>query len=140
MKKTILILLTLIFVSCTSDNDDASNNGNLELLGTWKLVEQLVDPGDGSGVFIPITSDRQVEFFSNGTVTVNGVLCDMSSEVGSENSGIYSKLEDNQYYDGQIIPNNCDYSETKLNYKIENSFLIIWYQCIEGCGQKFIKL
>ncbi len=140
MKKAILLLSTLVFVSCNSDNDDISNNGNLELLGKWKLVEQLVDPGDGSGVFVPITSNRQIEFFSNSTVTVNGVLCYMSSEVGSESSGIYSKLQDNPYNDGQIIPKNCDYSETKLNYKIENSFLIIWYQCIEGCAQKFIKL
>ena len=53
-------------------------------------MEQLVDPGDGSGIFMPINSNRIFEFFSDGTVTVNGILCYISSEVGQQNSGTFS--------------------------------------------------
>jgi len=140
MKKVLLILFSLVLVNCTSNDDKSPYEGNPELLGKWKLIEQLSDPGDGSGIFNPIDdSNREIEFFSNGTVTVNGVLCYMSSEVGDQNSGSFSVLENNDYYDGEIKPNDCDYPETKLYFKIEDPNLIIWYLCIEGCGQKFIK-
>jgi hypothetical protein len=139
MKDVLLILFSLVLVNCTSNNK-SPYGGNPELLGKWKLIEQLSDPGDGSGVFNPIDSNREMEFFSNGTVTVNGILCYMSSEVGEQSSGSFSILENDDYYDGEIIPNDCDYSETKLYFKIEGSNLIIWYLCIEGCGQKFVKL
>lgn len=140
MKNVLLILFSLVLVNCNPNDDKGSYEGIQELLGKWKLIEQLSDPGDGSGVFNPIDSNKEIEFFSNGTMTVNGVLCYMSSEVGEQNSGSFSVLENNDYYDGEIIPNDCDYAETKLYFKIEGSNLIIWYLCIEGCGQKFVKI
>ena len=139
MRSILFILLSLCVVGCTSNENNQPYEDNPELLGKWKLIEQLSDPGDGSGVFNPIESDREIEFFSDGTVVANGVLCYMSSVVGAQSSGSFSVLEDNEYYDGEIIPDDCDYPETKLYYKIEGAYLIIWYLCIEGCGQKFVK-
>lgn len=138
MKNGILILITALLFNCTSDDANPKNE-NEELLGKWKLIEQLADPGDGSGTFNPIDSARIIEFFSNGTVTVNGLLCYMSSEVDSQKSGTFSEIE-SAYYDGEIVPTGCDYSETKIYYVIEDSNLILWYLCIEGCGQKFEKV
>ena len=139
MKRSISILLALFIMGCTSSNMNV--DGNTELLGKWKLMEQLSDPGDGSGVYVPITSNRVVQFFSNGTVSMNGILCYMSSEVGDTNTGIYSELtEDNTFFDGEILPDNCEYSEAKVCYSIKEGKLILYYQCIEGCAQKFSKL
>jgi hypothetical protein len=139
MKNILSIILTLIFVSCAS-NDDKPFAGNLDLLGKWKLIEQLSDPGDGSGVFNPISSDRTLEFFSNGTVKANGILCYMSYEVGPQSSGSFIAIDDNEYFDGEITPYDCEYSDTKLYYAFEGQNLIITYLCIEGCGQKFKKI
>ena len=141
MKNTLIILLSILLINCTSD-DSKPKEENSELLGKWKLIEQLADPGDGSGTFQSIDSDRVIEFFSNGTVTANGILCYMSSEVGTENSGTYKSVETTSFSDGEITPNSCDlnFVDPKVFYKIEGSNLILWYQCIEGCGQKFAKL
>lgn len=138
MKNCLLILITTLLFNCTS-KDIRPVIENEELLGKWELIEQLVDPGDGSGIFTPIVSERVVEFFGNGRVTVNGLLCYMSSVVDGQNSGNFSEI-DSEHYDGEIIPIGCDYSETKIYYVIEDSNLILWYLCIEGCGQKFKKI
>jgi len=139
VKNTVILVLILLIVStCTNnDKDDYGNNG---LLGKWRLIEQLIDPGDGSGMFMPISSERTLEFFNDDTVVVNGDLCFMASEVGKQSSGIFSTLVNNDYYDGEILPIGCDNTETKVYYKTEGVNLILWFQCIEGCGQKFIKV
>lgn len=65
----------------------------------------------------------------------------MSSEVGEGNTGFfYESTKDNDFFDGEILPNNCEYRETKVYYNLEDNNLILWYQCIEGCGQKFKKI
>ncbi len=138
MKNLSLFVLTVFIFSCSSNND--SQTEDTELLGKWKLTEQLADPGDGSGVFVEINSYRVIEFFSDDTVVVNGDLCHMSSEVGSQNSGNFLELIDNEYYDGEIIPNDCNLNGWKIFYLLEENSLILWYPCIEGCGQKFIKI
>jgi hypothetical protein len=139
MKNIVLILMTVSLFNCTSDNSSPKVM-NTALLGKWKLMAQLVDPGDGSGVFNSVTSDRVVEFFNNGTVTANGELCYMSIEVGNNHSGTFMEVSGSTFSDGEITPNDCSNPQTKVFYKIEDENLILWYQCIEGCGQKFKKL
>lgn len=132
MKKVTLILLTgLILSACNKDNVKVEN---VELLGKWKLIEQLSDPGDGSGVFKSVESEKTIEFLDNGTVISNGTLCSMNTEKGVVSTGTYT------IDDGFIIPEGCDYSELKVFFELKNSNLILGYQCFEGCGQKFVKL
>lgn len=142
MKKLILITISIILISCSSDEGKPS--GETELLGKWKLIEQYLDPGDGSGDFQPINSNRTIEFFSNGTVEINGELCFMSSEVGDKETGTYmitSSNEADTTYDGEIIPNTCSSRSAKVYFDLPlNGNLILWYLCIEGCGQKFKKV
>jgi hypothetical protein len=138
MKNYILILVVLLLVNCSSNEN--SENEDVSLLGKWKLIEQLADPGDGSGVFNPITSNRTFEFFKNGDVTANGTLCFMSSEVGEIGSGTFMEIAGGDFSDGEITPNNCSINEAVLYYKLKEGNLIIWYLCIEACGQKFVKI
>lgn len=142
MKNCALLLVLLFLFNCTSD--DNSPKGDVELFGKWKLIEQYTDPGDGSGDFSSISSNRTVEFFSNGTIVANGILCYMSSEVGENNSGTFKLISSNETdtnHDGEILPNDCEFSETKIYFDINsNNKLVLWYQCIEGCGQKFEKI
>jgi len=142
MKKVALILLAIFLFSCTSDDNKPTDETGL--IGKWKLIEQLADPGDGSGTFQPISSERVIEFFSDGTVSVNGNLCFMTSEVGKTVTGTYMKTSDNNsdtQFDGEIIPNSCSSRSAKVYFDLPSSgSLILWYLCIEGCGQKFTKI
>jgi hypothetical protein len=140
MKNYLIIVWLLVVSSCSSDD----NNPQVEsdIIGKWKLIEQYLDPGDGSGDFQAINSDRVVEFLSDGTVQVNGILCFMSSEVGDKESGTYQFTDDaDTQLDGEIIPNTCSSRSAKVYFELQNDGnLILWYQCIEGCGQKFKKI
>ena len=141
MEKYLLLVLIVILSSCTSNESTPTDETGL--IGKWKLIEQLADPGDGSGKFQPISSKRVIEFFNDGTVSVNGDLCFMTSEVGKTVTGTYMKTSDNNsdtQYEGEIIPNSCSSRSAKVYFDLSTSGdLLLWYQCIEGCGQKFIK-
>jgi len=106
MKKVLIILLSIgVFISCAK-NDDIKNT---DLIGKWKLIEVLADLGDGSGIFHSVSSDKIIEFQSNGTVTSNGSICDMSIESVSSSSGTYSLS------DSTINSPICSNSPLKLN-------------------------
>lgn len=142
MKKLLFTVVLVFIFSCTSDDSKPSEEKNL--LGKWKLIEQLADPGDGSGTFLPIESNRTIEFFSDGTVQINGILCYMSSEVGDKESGTYNLITDSNTDAenvGVILPNTCNSRSAKVYFDLPlNGDLILWYLCIEGCGQKFEKI
>lgn len=136
------IILFSFFISCSTD--DSRPKEQPQLIGKWRLIEQLSDPGDGSGTFQPIDSNRVIEFFSDNTVKINGVLCFMSSEIAIEESGTYMMITDSNIdtqHDGEIIPNTCSSRSAKVYFDLPVSGnLILWYVCIEPCGQKFEKI
>jgi len=131
MKKLILIFISLgIFYCCSSDDH---SNSNKELVGKWILIEVLADPGGGSGTFNSIESDKTITFNSDGTITSNGQLCDMSIEANSPTSGTYSITK--------LSFNSSDCINPEYNYEFEQdgNILIINYPCIEPCRAKYRK-
>ncbi|WP_298497135.1 hypothetical protein [uncultured Algibacter sp.] len=140
MKNSLLICLVLLMLSCSSDDNKPKDNTGL--IGKWKLTEQYLDPGDGSGDFQYIDSDRVITFLSDGTVEINGQLCFMASEVGDLETGDFLLITDSDtQYDGEIIPNKCSSRSAKVYFDLPVSGnLILWYQCIEACAQKFKKI
>ena len=138
--KHILLLITVLFISCTSDEGQSTED--VELIGKWQLIEQLVDPGDGSGTFQPIISVRTIEFFKDGAIEINGELCIISSEIGDMEAGYYKLITDSDtQYDGEITPNICSSRSARVYFDLPVSGnLILWYQCIESCAQKFEKI
>ena len=129
MKKLILFLLSIIGLSISCSNDDQKNS-ETELIGNWKLIEVLADPGDGSGTFQSVESDKTIEFKVNGIVTTNGSLCDPYSEE-MISSGTYNE---------NTINTNCQNSNiSTINYELENQFLILNFISNEGYSQKFEK-
>ena len=127
----LFIIITLLFNSCSNDNSE-----NIDLIGKWRLIEVLADPGDGSGVFRSVNSSKTLEFFADGTVKSNGSLCYMNTGTQQEGEGTYS-LEK-----GLIRPKNCTINgiNVTISYKIEGPDLILSYFCIEPCREKFIKI
>src|SRR6266540_1811392 len=130
MKKVLLILTITGVVSACSKNDD---NKTTDLTGTWKLTEVLADPGDGSGTFHSVSSEKTIEFQSNGTVASNGSICDLSVESGSSSSGTYSLS------DSTINSPNCPATPLKIRFHKKGTTLTISYPCDEACIAKYIK-
>ncbi|NCT16504.1 MAG: hypothetical protein GW774_14745 [Flavobacteriales bacterium] len=131
MKKIVLILATIgILFSC--DKDDETNS-NTELIGNWKLIEVLADPGDGSGIFSPVESDKIISFESDGIITSNGRLCDISINSDNPTSGIYSAS------DLTFRSSDCPNPDYDYTFEQDGNILIINYPCFEPCRAKYQK-
>lgn len=131
MKKIIFILLTVgILFSCNKDND---SNSDTELIGNWKLIEILADPGDGSGAFNSVESHKIITFENNGTITSNGNLCDMSITSDNQTSGTYSNSE------MSFSSANCNNPDYDFTFEQNGNVLIINYPCLEPCQAKYMK-
>ena len=131
MKKMFLILFVGLLLSCT-DKDDKTID--LDLIGKWRLIEVLLDPGDGSGTFYNITSDKTIEFHSDGTITSNGSICAATGRANIPSAGTYSLV------DSTISSPDCA-NDLPFNtrFKKEGSSIIISYPCVEPCKEKYIK-
>ena len=135
MKKVILVLALIGFVlSCGKDDNTNTNVDQTSLIGTWRLVENLADPGDGSGVFLPVDSNKQITFNSDGTITSNGSLCDISIQSETPTSGTYSI---DQFF---INSEDCINADLNIDFALENSILTINYLCIEPCSSGYLKI
>ena len=126
MKKTLVILVLLFLIISCKKKDGGS------LTGTWELKEVLMDPGNGSGVFTAVSSDKNLVLNTNGNVNSNGIICDMSIESNTSTAGTYSEI------DYTIISTACP--NLILKYEISGDTLILIYPCIEACKAKYIKV
>lgn len=117
------VILVILFSSC-------SKGPQLAIVGDWKLIEQLIDPGDGSGVFVEVESDLLLTFEEDGVLRTNGSICGMSTMSGSQEF-----IE--SYTADKIVMQSCFQGSVELAYELIGGYLIIYYQCDEGCQQKF---
>jgi hypothetical protein len=134
MKYLIALLLLLPLTTC-SDDAIFSPDSPQAILGTWQLTEVLADPGDGSGTYRPVESDKIIIFESNGTYTSNGAICSFSITVEENVVGTYEIISNSEF----II--NCpEENLANVTLTLENGILIANFPCIEPCGQKYIKI
>ena len=134
-----LFFIGLIF-SC-SDSDDITFAEESDFQGSWLLVGQYIDPGDGSGDFENVDSGKTIQFFADGSFTSKGSLCMMNTESDSESNGIYVVMEKLNEYSAEnyLTPENCDFEDFKVMLQFDGSNLLLSYQCFEGCVQKYAK-
>ena len=126
MKISLVILLFLsLLISCKKKERDS-------LTGTWELKEVLMDPGNGSGVFTAVSSDKNLVFHTNGNVNSNGIICDMSIESNTSTSGTYSEI------DSTIISTTCQ--NLVIKYEVNGDTLILIYPCFEACKAKYNRV
>lgn len=130
------ILLALIGLIVLNSSCDKYTCGFSEgIVGEWKLVEELMDPGDGSGTFQPVSSNKKIEFFNDGTFEANGEMCVMANQASSNHSGTYDSSAET------FSPDNCSLAAPlSYIYSIDGDTLILSYPCFEGCQQKYYKL
>ena len=128
MKKLLYILLP-VFLLTGCDKDEAATG----IVGEWKLIEVLADPGDGSGRFRAVNSDKRITFLEDGTYTSTGLVCSFSTDVVGMTNGTYTTTETG-YQIG--CSETLDHS---VNLQIDSGFLIISFPCIEPCLHRFRK-
>lgn len=127
--KKILLLLLIVLNSC-SDTD----NSNSTIVSKWKLAAILSDPGDGSGTFQPVVSEKCIEFYSHGTFYSNGSLCSTSIASDSNSTGTYS------FSTNVLFPSQCQQDGFQIFMEITDSNLILSYPCFEPCSEKYIQI
>jgi len=131
MKKLVVLSILVSFIFSCDDTDDF--NREVELTGTWKLVELYSDPGDGSGKFNRVNSEKVFIFKEDGTLTSNGSICEIDNVIGVPSSGTFSS-EDLTFRSSDCSNPDYDYEFTK-----SGDIITIFYFCFEGCGAKFKK-
>lgn len=131
MKKSICFLILLGFLFSCNKNDNETTN-NSALVGSWKLTAILADPGNGSGIFNPVISNKTIVFDNNGNLSSNGTICDMSTDSNTSSTGNY--IEANT----SIISSSCQ--NLTIKYELSGNTLILNYPCIEPCKAKYIKI
>lgn len=131
MKEQLYCLYLIgFFLSCSNNNFDESK---IELVGSWKLIEVLADPGNGGGTFQAVNSNKTIEFKNDGIVMTNTSLCEPHSDEIIR-SGSYS-LSDG------IITTNCQNPNiATISFELVNQFLILDFISNEGYSQKFQKV
>lgn len=120
----VFVAASTLLLSCNSEDDN-------QPLSKWHLIEQLADPGDGSGTFQPVNSEKTISFFEDGSISSNGQLCTMSTESNVSSSGTYSESE------LAITPDNCGVAPFIIYYEMDGPNLILSYPCIEPCKEKY---
>ena len=131
MKKVFVLFLLIGFIFSCKKNTEQSNPA--DLIGSWKLAQVLSDPGDGSGTFHSVSSDKILEFHPDGTITSNGAVCNLSSESNSSTTGTYSLV------DSTIQSTSCSDQNFKIRFTTKGSTLTVYYPCYEACAAKFVK-
>ncbi len=128
MKQVIFVSIILLVISgCGKEKCGSAAC----IIDEWKLVEELIDPGNGSGTFQPVSSNKKITFFSNGNYDSNGVTCTMENQAGPSSEGTFSSAN------GTLSPESCP--NMGIFYTLSTDTLILTYHCFEGCQQKYYR-
>jgi hypothetical protein len=124
-----IIIITILF---GLTNFTYSQTIEKEFVGEWKLIETMSDPGDGSGKFHKIDSEKTLKIEPNGKIKSNGELCYLSTTTENRTNG--QLIKDSN----ETILKSCD-KKYKPIYKLTENFIIVYYPCKEGCAEKYEK-
>lgn len=127
-----MILAALALPACQKDTEAPPDPEVLE--GSWLLTEVLFDPGDGSGTFRPVDSERELHLTPANTFSTNYDIC--------------QAIEDGEKFNGTFIRTDADEfliecAQSLINSvqgRLEEGFLVLYYPCDEPCAYRFKKI
>ena len=134
--------LIFLIISCSDDDEHNFLPGDT-IPGKWILVEAYSDPGDGSGDYEPVNSNRYVEIKEElDIVTSNIPFC--SFNFNTETEELYTAQITDEIIDQPVSTFNADFGLVagdcqSLVYH-EPPYLKIEPICYEGCGFKYRKI
>ncbi len=132
---SLCIILFLALNSCKKTDDSCIDPVIVHgtgLKGNWQLTEFLLDPGDGSGKFQTITSNRRIEIKAGNAWSSNGNVCSMYADDNTQSAGAFNEA------DQTFSVSSC--AAANIKYKLEGSFLILSYSCFEPCAAKYARV
>ncbi|GAB5557978.1 MAG: hypothetical protein SchgKO_21910 [Schleiferiaceae bacterium] len=104
-----------------------------EYHGTWVLTQVYSDPGDGSGEFYDVESDKIITIDSELKIESNADLCRIYGKVGESTSGqLVSE-------DGVLKLKSCSDGFQQVYFECKGDVLIMRYICKEGCAEKYVR-
>lgn len=141
MKKVIYFLsFAFILSACNKKSNETEELTIIEpipensIVGNWRLIEIYLYSGSGDDEFMPIESDKTLQFNADGTVTSNGSLCNMPFGPDSASYGTYIAS------DSVITSTSCTSEPLTMYYELSDSILILSKYCIEPCYEKYLKV
>ena len=130
-----IIALGLLFATLMAC-DETGSVEDLSLLGSWQLAEVLADPGDGSGTYQPVNSQKTLTFHTDGTFRSTENMCP-----GMGNDSRTGRLN---LADSTLLIDNCTWWNSEENASLHIEFdginLYVLFPCIEPCGEKYRKI
>jgi len=121
-----LLIATILFVAACGK--ESVKSGNASLTGKWKLVQSLLDPGNGSGKWLPVTTSTELQLNANGTTSGTTFPTYVSYIIKDSVTLTFSQAD-------KTIQN--------YRYKISHDTLTMSpdgpARCIEACGIRFKK-
>ena len=123
----LLLAFAALFTACEDDEDPIPPADS-----RWQLDAVLSDPGDGSGRFQSVDSDRTITLLSDGSYIAEGDICSFSEDGRPNTMGSYD-IEG-----GTITPDDCvTIGGTPISLSVTADSLFIDYLCFEPCRHRY---
>jgi len=133
----LIVMLTLFISGCENPECDDTAVCLPETESVWSLRAVYYDPGDGSGDFERVNSNRLLTIFVNGTFNSSGSLCDLDVNNTEPTSGTIN--EANGTLEFQNCFPNTSAEILERSFSINGDELILSFPCDEPCQWKFIR-
>lgn len=135
-----ITLLAKVFTSCKEDPNPCAGFG-FECAATveshWELIEIYSDPGNGSGSFNEVESERTITIFQNGDFISKGSLYILDVT----NTQIHTGEIEYTSSDNKLVVSDCSWHDvTKLPFSIDGDEMIVDFSCYEGCKHKYKRV
>ncbi len=127
-----LIALLAGGVACESEDPEFKTTQNNGLLGKWRLVESLSDPGDGSGTWQKI-SPEQVQILEFKADSSFLIVSKNGSESGTYRTSVNNRLE-------MRFAGNSTFAPVWSVMLLTPTNLTVSYGCIEPCGGRYVAV
>ena len=129
MASRLYILLFAFIFSCTKEEPATPG----EPLSTWKLTEVYIDPGDGSGTFVPAGYNREISLYGDSTYRASARLCGIDNVRGRAIRGTYSPSQN------ILFSPTCDL-QTEYDYTLTDLEMVVFFFCDEGCAERYVRV
>lgn len=139
LTKLFACIIILLMAACTKMQEIVITNASLT--GTWKLNATYMDPGNGSGTYVPAVNpgNNSITLNPNGSLEVSG-LADTNNFLLYFAQYNSFTIKDSVTL---VFKKQVDATTQNFIYKIEGNKLSLIpagpVMCIEGCGIRFQK-
>ena len=129
MAPRLYVLFFVLVFAC--DKEEIATHG--EPLSTWKLTEVYIDPGDGSGTFVPADYEREISLYGDSTYRASAQLCGINNVRGRAIRGTYSPSQN------ILFSPNCN-MQTEYDYTLTDLEMVVSFFCDEGCAERYVRV